>query len=170
MLKVMDVADFILNNRIKAGRPITNLELQKYLYFVNAKFLYESGQPLFEEPIEKWKFGPVVSEVYHQYKHNKGNKITELSQHESIIFADNGITIEHNYFDEKSIPDCIKESIEESIEKLSSYDSFELVEETHKHSEWKNDEEKILNGVPHLIYNQDSLIKYFREHKEARIW
>ncbi|MCD5090486.1 DUF4065 domain-containing protein [Enterococcus hirae] len=170
MLKVMDVADFILKNRIDSGRPITNLELQKYLYFVNAKFLCESGKPLFEEPIEKWKFGPVVSEVYHEYKNNKGNKIMELSEHETINFNEDGIKIENNCFDEKSIPDEIKNSIRDSIENLSNYTSYELVEETHKHNEWKNDEERILRGVPHLVYNQEALKNYFKEHEEARIW
>ncbi|WP_142434171.1 Panacea domain-containing protein [Enterococcus faecium] len=170
MLKVMDIADFILKNRIEEHDPITNLELQKYLYFANAKFLYETGEPLFEEPIEKWKFGPVVGAVYHEYKDNRANKITELSKHESINFTDTEIKIIENEFNEESIPNDIQEKLISVINNLSKYDSFDLVEETHKHSEWKNDEEKILNGVTHLVYDQDALKKYFEEHEEARIW
>ncbi|MDU5511626.1 type II toxin-antitoxin system antitoxin SocA domain-containing protein [Enterococcus gilvus] len=170
MLKAMDVADFILQNRIDAGNPISNLELQKYLYFVNAKFLVEEGKTLFEEPIEKWKFGPVVNDVYHEYKDNRASKITGLSKHENIEITDDGFKIVSNEFKKSSIPKAIRTSLEESIDKLSKYDPFKLVEETHKHSEWKNDEESIMNGASHLIYNNDSMREYFIEHEEARIW
>ena len=170
MLKAMDIADFILKNRIEKHDPITNLALQKYLYFANAKFLYETGEPLFEEPIEKWKFGPVVSEVYHEYKDYRANKITELSKHESINITDTGIKIIENEFNEESIPNDIQEKLISVINNLSKYTSFKLVEETHKHSEWKNDEDRIMSGEKHLTYDIDSMKQYFERHEEARIW
>ncbi|WP_379945840.1 Panacea domain-containing protein [Enterococcus devriesei] len=170
MFSAMDIADFILQNRIDAREPISNLELQKYLYFVNARFLFEKNEPLFEEPLEKWKFGPVVSDVYHEYKNSQANKITELSRHESVEITDEGIKFNTNEFDTTSIPLDVQRILNESIERLSKFDPFELVEETHKHTEWKNDEARIMNGEQHLVYDSELMKNYFIEHEEARIW
>jgi len=50
------------------GHSVSNLKLQKILYFIQAEFLVVKGIPCFEEEIIAWGFGPVVLEVYHEYK------------------------------------------------------------------------------------------------------
>lgn len=47
---------------------LTNLMVQKHLYFQQGWHLAEFGVPLFEEQIEAWEHGPVVPEVYHKLK------------------------------------------------------------------------------------------------------
>nr|DAG39528.1 MAG TPA: hypothetical protein [Bacteriophage sp.] len=43
---------------------LTHFKLQKLLYYAQGSFLAVTGQPLFDDPIEKWTRGPVVKEVY----------------------------------------------------------------------------------------------------------
>lgn len=43
---------------------LTNLKLQKLLYFAQGKFLAQTKSELFSDEIEAWKLGPVVKEVY----------------------------------------------------------------------------------------------------------
>ncbi len=53
---------------IASGRDVTNLFLQKILYYVKAiSFLFE-GTSIIPEPCEAWKFGPVFPMVYEKYK------------------------------------------------------------------------------------------------------
>lgn len=53
---------------IASGRDVTNLFLQKILYYVKAiSFLFE-GTSIIPEPCEAWKFGPVFPLVYEKYK------------------------------------------------------------------------------------------------------
>lgn len=52
----------------EAGDAITNLKLQKLLYYAQGLHLALFNQPLFAEPIEAWMHGPVVPTVYHRYK------------------------------------------------------------------------------------------------------
>lgn len=80
-MEVLDaryVADCIIG--IAAQNPdindITNLKLQKLLYYAQGTFLALHGQKLFEQPIMKWQYGPVVPDVYHQYKYF-GNNVIE---------------------------------------------------------------------------------------------
>lgn len=54
---------------------VTPLKLQKLLYYCQGYSLALTGKTLFSEPIEAWKFGPVVESVYQEYKKYKGNSI-----------------------------------------------------------------------------------------------
>lgn len=47
---------------------ITNLKLNKLVYFCQVESLRESGQPLFSDGIEAWRFGPVEPAAYRRYR------------------------------------------------------------------------------------------------------
>lgn len=47
---------------------LTNLKLQKLLYFAQGEYCKITGDPLFSESIEAWDLGPVVRDVYNQFK------------------------------------------------------------------------------------------------------
>lgn len=63
MYKAMDLADYIVDKCIKDGTPITNLQLQRILYFVQKDFL-KRGFRAFSDDMEAWELGPVVPNVY----------------------------------------------------------------------------------------------------------
>jgi uncharacterized phage-associated protein len=45
------------------------MKLQKLVYFAHGWWLALTGEPLVDEPIEAWNYGPVIPSVYHQFKH-----------------------------------------------------------------------------------------------------
>jgi uncharacterized phage-associated protein len=47
---------------------LSNLKLQKLLYYAQGNHLAHYGRPLFGDPVEAWSHGPVVEEVYHAFK------------------------------------------------------------------------------------------------------
>jgi uncharacterized phage-associated protein len=47
---------------------LTPLRLQKLLYYVQGWSLAVNGRPMFNDPIEAWKYGPVVRSVYEVFK------------------------------------------------------------------------------------------------------
>lgn len=51
------------------GQNISNMKLQKLLYFAHGFWLAHTGQPLIEDTPEAWQYGPVYPEVYHQFKY-----------------------------------------------------------------------------------------------------
>lgn len=63
MYRAEDVAAYIINKQVDDGYPISNLKLQKILYFVQAEFLVSKDEPCFDDVIEAWDFGPVVESV-----------------------------------------------------------------------------------------------------------
>lgn len=63
MYKALDLANYIVDKCIKDDAPITNLQLQRILYFIQKDFL-KRGSQAFSDYIEAWEFGPVVPNVY----------------------------------------------------------------------------------------------------------
>lgn len=64
--KAMSIAKYIIHKCTTDQHPISNLQLQKILYYVQKTFL-ENGMAAFDDEIEAWQFGPVVPDVYYQY-------------------------------------------------------------------------------------------------------
>jgi uncharacterized phage-associated protein len=50
------------------GDGISNLKLQKLVYYAQAYHLAMFDEPLFDDPVEAWAHGPVVPELYRYYK------------------------------------------------------------------------------------------------------
>lgn len=60
---------------VKLKKPICNLRLQKYLYYIQGISFFCSNEPLFENIIEAWKYGPTVPDVYYNYNMHLTNPI-----------------------------------------------------------------------------------------------
>lgn len=67
----LDVARYIIDYEATQGRTVSNLRLQKLLYFIQAQFIANTPNesPCFSERMEAWDFGPVVPCVYREYKY-----------------------------------------------------------------------------------------------------
>lgn len=72
--------------------PITPMKLQKLIYYAHAWHLHFTNKPLINEPFEKWKHGPVIPSIYHEFKDFGGAEITTFGTRpsaedpESLIF------------------------------------------------------------------------------------
>jgi uncharacterized phage-associated protein len=62
------VANFLLDLAEQEGLAITNLALQKLLYFAHGHFLIRTGKPLVQGAFEAWTYGPVHPAVYQCFK------------------------------------------------------------------------------------------------------
>ncbi len=69
MLSCDDAAKYFLAQVSEdAGDLISNLKLQKLLYYTQGFHLALYDEPLFPEAIEAWTHGPVVPDLYRHYK------------------------------------------------------------------------------------------------------
>jgi len=67
----LDVAKYILNYfRESHGDSISNLKLQKLLYYAQGRSLGLNNELLFDDEIQAWVHGPVVPSVYAHFKKN----------------------------------------------------------------------------------------------------
>ncbi|TFH54248.1 MAG: DUF4065 domain-containing protein [Methanothrix sp.] len=68
ILTALEVAKYLLFKANFDGESITNLKMQKLLYYAQAWYLVNYSVPLFADPIKAWKFGPIVESAYHHFK------------------------------------------------------------------------------------------------------
>jgi uncharacterized phage-associated protein len=71
------VADFFLCFAHDHGDLMTNLKLQKLVYYAQAWFLAIYDEPLFGDRLEAWVHGPVQPELYQRFKAHKWNPIPD---------------------------------------------------------------------------------------------
>ncbi|SEO04247.1 Uncharacterized phage-associated protein [Paracoccus alcaliphilus] len=62
------IANFVLDFCERNGRTVTNLSLQKIVYFCHVWSLIELGKPLIRHKFEAWEYGPVLPYLYREFK------------------------------------------------------------------------------------------------------
>lgn len=82
MYNAIEVAKYIITLCTEEECPISNLQLQKILYFLQFRFL-TNGEQLFFNDICAWQFGPVVPDVYKVYSGYGGSNI--ISRYDTNI-------------------------------------------------------------------------------------
>lgn len=171
--KALDVANYIVQKSLETNKPISNLKLQKILYYLQARYLIETSEPLFNDSIQKWKYGPVVSSVYHEYKvyGSAGiEKVTNVMLVEKDE-QDQITNIRFEAYDDKCIEPTDKKTISETVESLSGFGAFKLVELTHSHPMWKEYEREILSSSSDVApYTWEEIEGFFTKNNEAQIW
>jgi uncharacterized phage-associated protein len=74
--RASDVAETIIDlSRKRSISDLTNLKLQKLLYYCQAWHLALNDSPLFSEEIEAWIHGPAVPRVFGIFKEYRWNVI-----------------------------------------------------------------------------------------------
>jgi uncharacterized phage-associated protein len=113
------------------GELVSNLKLQKLLYYMQGFHLAYFNTPLFNEDIEAWLYGPVVPVVYNKYKRygNKG------------IGKNGAISI--------SLDDAQEDLFYDVFSVYSIYSASGLMNLTHKEPPWKTTETGAGNVISH---------------------
>ena len=71
------VANEFLRLAKRDGKDVTPLKMQKLAYFAHGWHLALFQEPLLDEAIQAWKFGPVISSLYQQFKRFGSGPIRE---------------------------------------------------------------------------------------------
>lgn len=155
-----DIARYIINYSNDKNYGVSNLKLQKLLYFVQAFFLVNNKEhcPCFSNQIEAWDFGPVVPDVYHEYKQYGSTDIPRISS--IFIFdKDNPWDGKIINFDDSFIAGSHKKLINEVVDHFADYSATDLVARTHCQAPWKN------AYIPHQnnIITNESILEYFND-------
>ena len=122
MVPVKTVAEYILSlSSPEVGDIISNLKLQKLLYYCQGFHLALYNKPLFSEEIQHWDHGPVVPKAYHIYK-----------SHDS-----NAIPVPRNA-DFSKLSKEQKTVINEVFNSYGQYSAWKLTQFTHTEPTWMN--------------------------------
>lgn len=141
MLTCSDVARYFLSKvDDDAGDAISNLKLQKLVYYAQGFHLAICNDLLFPESIMAWEHGPVIPELYHTYK----------------IYTSAGIPpvrdLDFSIYDEE-----VKSLLDEVYEVYGQFSAWKLRNMTHDETPWK----EAYNRCPSSEIDTESMKTYF---------
>ena len=116
----LEIAKYKIYREYNNGHIISNLKLQKVLYFIQAEFLVVNNCPCFKEDIVATDFGPVVLEVFHKYAVYGGSGIPYLKKDEFFLIGKDDL-----------------EMIDRVIDELRGYGASTLTLITLRQTPWK---------------------------------
>jgi uncharacterized phage-associated protein len=126
------IANEFLDLADRAGRKLTQIEIQKLVYFAHGWNLALREQPLIGEMIEAWKYGPVVRTLYDAFRRFGSDPITEKVLHWRMTpqgkFTTEAPSIESG---SKSSDVYTQALVKDVWNKYGSLAPFKLVEITH---------------------------------------
>lgn len=131
----LEVACYIVNYCNEKNYNITHLRVEKILYFIQLYYLKKEKTTCFWEDIEAWSFGPVVPEVYHQFKQYCSFLIDPIKEYWDLS---KGIW----NVQRKKYVSCIsqrdQENINSVIDMCEQYSTTELTTITKNQTPWIN--------------------------------
>ena len=145
MYSVLDVARYVVARSNRAG-AISNLKLQKVLYFIQAEFLVVQNAPCFAEQIEAWDFGPVVPVAVIHYR-NDGAAIP--------LLQDDGFCPFNRR--DKKLADGV-------IDECAKYSAAGLTDIVHRQTPWRE------AYCRRDIITNESLKEFFKGNENGRTY
>lgn len=71
------VANAFIDIAAENGFYLTNLKLQKLVYFAHGWYLAFTDKPLISEDVQSWQYGPIIHDLYNSLKHYGSRPITK---------------------------------------------------------------------------------------------
>lgn len=146
MYDVRDVANFTLDYADERSLAISNLALQKLLYFAHGWFFSIYDEPLIKNKFEAWQFGPVQRVLYDQFKSFKDRPIRGVRA--TYINPQTG----EPHFKVPAIKQDHAVVIRAVLQKYERFSAGQLVKESHAEDSpwefvWQQAEDAIYPGM-----------------------
>jgi uncharacterized phage-associated protein len=142
------VADFFLSFCQEHGDCLTNLRLQKLVYYAQAWHLALYNAPLFDEKFQAWVHGPVVPSLYQRFKRYGWQPITAAVS-------------------EPNISGHVREHLEEVFNVYGRYSAWDLERMTHSEEPWTAAREGLdLDENCEREISDDLMLEYYRRLAE----
>lgn len=129
MSNCLDFAQFFIIKAYEDGQEeqMTNMKLQKLLYYAQSLHLALFDECLFEEEIQAWRYGPVCPAAYHFYSEFEAKQLPIPKQDRLA-----------------KIPDACQDLLEEVWDYFGQHHAYYLSGMTHVEFPWK----KARKGLP----------------------
>lgn len=146
------IAYAFVKKGIEEGKPLTQMKLQKMVYFAQGVHLALHKEPLIKDTFQAWKYGPVIPEIYQTYKFYGSDPINDtdllqLSQNEEK--------------DLKSLDGIAKGTIDYTWDLLKDTNAIKLSNWTHEDgSPWQK---SFADGVNECEITNSDIQTYFEQ-------
>lgn len=159
----LSVANLLVEMAIDNATPISNLHLQKVLYYLQAFYLCKTSSPIIDAQFSRWPYGPVIESVHQAFSHYGASAILEPLEDDGIFFEEGSIpTLDPSIFG------AFEDTLVPFLKKLFITVPWQLVEKTHGQKIW-SDYEKDTQSYSAPDYTEEEILEQFEDIRE-QIW
>lgn len=155
-MNIHDATDYLIQQVRESGESLSNLKLQKLMYYVQAWSLAFDGKKLFDGDFQAWVHGPVSRDIYNRFSGIKS------------LYAE--ITVEdiRAEFTPENLTEAERKHIDNVLSVYAKLSGPQLEEMTHNEAPWIEARgslrswERCENAI-----NTDSMEKFYKARLEA---
>ena len=139
MVSPLDVARYFIFRAYEDGREslMTNMKVQKLLYYTQSLYLALFDEPLFDDEIQAWRYGPVCPPAYRFYSDFEARQLPVPRKEEL-----------------NRISEEVQNLLREVWEYFGEHDAYYLSGLTHLEFPWK----KARRGLPPEASSQEPIL------------
>lgn len=143
MLTCYDVANYFIWLANTLSGSITNMKLQKLVYYAQGYHLALYDEPLFAEQIRAWDHGPVAPPLYHEYSAYGSKAIPSPEEFDETAYSEREIIL-----------------LDGVYAQFGHFSAWQLREMTHRENPWKE-------IYPQEVITQDAMKAYFKKRLDS---
>lgn len=145
--KVKEVSKYFLNKGVIYNKRISNKKLNKLIYYAEVWSLVNFNKSIIDNvPIKAWAHGPVIPEIYHEYK-RFGFGAINFEEGLDYDFGENEVAL-----------------LDEIWKVYGKFDANYLSALTHQEKPWQKAREKYEFDSDDTI-TKESIINYYKIDK-----
>ena len=139
MVSPLDVARYFIFRAYEDGREslMTNMKVQKLLYYTQSIYLALFDEPLFDDEIQAWRYGPVCPPAYRFYSDFEARQLPVPRKDELTRISEE-----------------VQNLLREVWEYFGEHDAYYLSGLTHLEFPWK----KARKGLPPEASSQEPIL------------
>jgi uncharacterized phage-associated protein len=153
----VDIAEYFIAFSNTVNTSITNLKLQKLVYYAQAWHLALFNRPLFQGNFQAWTHGPVLPTLYYRYKEFSGRPI-ELPE----------LDEEHLDQLEQKFGTDLTDFLEEIISKYYGFTAVQLESLSHSEQPWVSARNGLIDkSVSNNIINNKDILNFYKNQIDS---
>jgi uncharacterized phage-associated protein len=149
------VANYFLHLARKEGRSIDPMGIQKLVYFAHGWNLAMYGRPLISQPVEAWDYGPVIRDLYQDFKRFGNGPIKELAMELNVEPGTMRLQFTKPDIAQTNVPPETLSLLGRVWEVYKPFSSVQLSNMTHAiGSPWKTARDRGMGVIPNELIKQ----------------
>jgi uncharacterized phage-associated protein len=164
------IANFFLHEAENHGASLTQMKLQKLVYFAHGWHLGITNDPLLNEQVQAWSFGPVIRSLYKEFSEFGADKITRRAfsvrqnPGQRLNSLDNWQAYIPSIDDEAEDHEFVERLLKRIWEVYGDYTAFQLSNMTHADgTPWDRLSKSFNGNIPKYATILDEWIReYFK--------
>jgi uncharacterized phage-associated protein len=154
---VRAIANLVLDFAERAEIDVTNVTINKIVFFLHAWYLVKTGNPLVSAKIEAWEYGPVFRELYGEFKQCGREPISGRATRRNPSTAQKEVCKENFSYEDLQF-------IKPLLQKYLALSAGKLIELSHvRGGPWDQVYNHTSESNPGMRISDEIIRRYFKE-------